>query len=405
MSESSLFSILHDSLQLQVYDRFNSVPHQQWNAVAKGHGIFLTPRYLESCESSRLPGMEFRYVIAYEGSKPSAVLYLQISNLSDAGLGGVLNLHDYGFLAGALMSKVNSFLFEPSVGSTHLMCCGNLLVSGDHGIAVSDPGIMPRIVAALPALFEELTRRLDTGKKVVAWMVKDFMGERDVQVQSGLEKSCFRLHADPVMAMHLRPEWRSFDDYLNALSSKYRVRAKSALSKLDGITIKSLEINYIHAHEPEIGMLLEQVISKAPVKLVRPVTRYFVQLKQHFGKHYDFRGYFAGDRMVAFTSGLWDKQHYEAHYIGMDYELNRKHSLYQNILYGFIDDAIQNAPGALLSFGRTALEIKSTVGARPVEMGCYLKLTNAIIHKLARPMMGKAGPGDWIPRDPFRNEG
>jgi hypothetical protein len=396
------FSLTTAGYRFNVCDSIMQIQPDDWSAAAGHSDMFLSLPYLLACEQSRLPGMEYRYVLAYLNEKPVAAVYFQISNLSDPGLGGVLNLHDYGFLAGSLVSRINGYLFEPSEGSTHLLSCGNLLISGDHGIASVSEAVLKVVIGCLPELFTAITDRFESGRRVVAWMVKDFAPERDTMAGPLLKDKCFRLHADPVMVMKLRPEWASLDDYIQDLSSKYRVRANASIAKLKGITIRDLDHGEIIANEPEIAMLLEQVLSKAPVKLVRAVTRYFMQLKQHFGDHYDFRGYFKGDRMVAFTSGLWDNSHYEAHYIGLDYEHNKQFNLYQNILYGFVEDAIRKAPGCNLYFGRTALEIKSTVGARPVDMGCYLKLSNPVIHTLARPFIGKTGPGTWIPRDPFR---
>jgi hypothetical protein len=387
-----------------LYDFIEQVPASDWLACNADHNFFLTPAYLKACEKSHLPGLQVRYAVVHNGNGPIAGMYFQASNLSDAGLGGVLNLEDYGMIAGAITSRINSFLFEPGEGkSSHLLVCGNLLVSGDHGIAAVDDAAFQIALTVLEPILKLLSSGFPAGKKVVAWMAKDFGPGRDEIAGKLLSDSFFRLNTDPVMILQVPPEWTSFDDYINALSSKYRVRANNSMAKSSALVERNLEPDEIHRREKEISGLLSQVISKAPVKLVRPTVSYFLELKIHFGPHYDFRGLFMEDRLVAFTSGLWDEVHYEAHYIGLDYTLNKEMGIYQNILYRFVNDAI-NRKSRNLYFGRTALEIKSTVGARPLNMGCYLRLNNKIYHTLARPLIGSTGPGSWIPRDPFRKE-
>jgi hypothetical protein len=387
-----------------LYDFIEQVPVSDWLTCNADHNFFLTPAYLKACEKSLLPGLQVRYAVVHDNNGPIAAMYFQASNLSDAGLGGVLNLEDYGMVAGAITSKINSFLFEPGEGkSSHLLVCGNLLVSGDHGIAAINTDAFQVALTVLEPILKHLTSGFPPGKKVVAWMGKDFGPDRDGIAAKILSASFFRLNTDPVMILHVPPEWTSFEDYINALSSKYRVRANNSLAKSKSVKERNLDPDEIKKREKEINDLLAQVISKAPVKLVRPAASYFIELKIHFGPHYDFRGLFVEDRMVGFISGLWDKLHYEAHYIGIDYNLNKELGIYQSILYSFINDAI-NRGSRNLYFGRTALEIKSTVGARPVNMGCYLKLNNKIFHALARPLIGSTGPGSWIPRDPFRKE-
>ena len=66
---------------------------------------------------------------------------------------------------------------------------------------------------------------------------------------------------------------------------------------------------------------------------------------------------------------------------GLDYHYNKEYALYQNILYTFIKEAIITRVNTL-SFGRTALEMKSTVGAKPIDHVAYIRLNNRLLNKL-----------------------
>jgi hypothetical protein len=235
-------------------------------------------------------------------------------------------------------------------------------------------------------------------------MVKDFYEQQDSLAKNILKKDYFLLNTDPEMIFRVDPQWANFEDYKNALSSKYRVRANSVIAKASGLTIRELTEPEIINRTEELFRLNDAVIRKAPVKLARPSADYFPALKKKFGPHYRIHGFFLDDKMIAYTSGLWNEKHYEAHYIGLDYHYNATYSLYQNILYTYIEDAIR-CRSENLFFGRTALEIKSTTGARPYFLACYFRFANRVLNTLARPLVSSTGPKNWIPRDPFKSNG
>lgn len=281
------------------------------------------------------------------------------------------------------------------------MVCGNLLVSGDHGVAATDKEAFAKALQCITAAKKIIGQSLGSHARLVAFMAKDFYEDKNVQAAPILKKDYFLLNTDPEMIFTVNPEWNNFDDYLAALSSKYRIRANNVKAKLGTVQIKDLSLDEIIEKEQELFLLNDQVIRKAPVKLIRPSPSYFTNLKRNFGDHYNIKAFLLDGQIIAFTSALWNEHHYEAHYIGIDYAYNAEYSLYQNILYSYINDAIF-ARSSKLFYGRTALEIKSTVGAKPNQLYCYFRFANRVINTLARPLVSSTGPQNWIPRDPFK---
>ena len=108
--------------------------------------------------------------------------------------------------------------------------------------------------------------------------------------------------------------------------------------------------------------------------------------------------------MVAFACGFYLKDEVEAHYIGFDYDCNREFELYQTILYSYIEQAILEKKSHV-NLGRTASEIKSTVGARAHELLCYIRPQNTISKIVMKPFMQFLQPSEWIPRNPFKEVG
>lgn len=388
---------------IEVFTSVDDILPSEWQQCLNDSNPFLSLRYLSAAEKSKLPGMQFRYAIIRSSGQPVSVLYFQLVNLSDAGLGGILNLDEYGGLAGSLSSRINDILFSPGKNKeSYILVCGNLLVSGEHGVAaVSDEEFKLAIEAIAPAK-KIIAHSLPANARLVAFMVKDFYDHLNGIARPILKRDYFLLNTDPEMIFEVRPEWKNFDDYRAALSSKYRIRANNVISKLGSVVIRELSLDQIISSESDIYQLNCHVVNKAPVKLARPSESYFINLKKEYGDHYRINGFFLNEKIIAFTSGLWNESHYEAHYIGLDYEYNQQYSLYQNILYSYINDAI-SCGSEKLFFGRTALEIKSTTGARPHHLSCYFRFANRVLNTLAKPLVSSTGPKDWIPRDPFKN--
>ena len=75
--------------------------------------------------------------------------------------------------------------------------------------------------------------------------------------------------------------------------------------------------------------------------------------------------------------------------------------MYQNILYAFIELGIELNVDKI-SFGRTALEMKTTVGAVPKNYNAYLRLENRVVNHLVKSFLPTEPSTDWTPRNPFK---
>ena len=128
---------------------------------------------------------------------------------------------------------------------------------------------------------------------------------------------------------------------------------------------------------------------------------YFIAMKKVLGDEFKFISVQLNGNTVAFLSAYKFRDNLEAHLVGLDYDLLRSHALYQNILYYFVRMAIENKCFKLF-FGRTATEIKSTVGAVPVKLNCYLKLNNGLANLMVKPFMPTNDKSDYIARSPFK---
>jgi predicted N-acyltransferase len=386
----------------EIFNSVNDFSRDDWNRIA-GAKIFLGCDYLIALEESKPAGISFRYVIIYKNKIPAAICNFQVADLSSKELGSLINLENQGSFVSSIGNKINDLLFsQAKYASENLVVCGSLFVSGEYGIACADENFFPMAVDLLPGIIEKISEQISKEKgRVICYSVKDFYEDADNYSKKLAEEKFYRMVIDPNMIFRVRKEWRTFDDYLDAMSAKYRLRANNVVKKLGDIEIKYLERGEIEKEKESIEDLYLQVQKKAPVRIVRVNIHYFLTLKKYLKDEFIIRAFYLKGKMIAFTSGFKHRTHYEAHFIGIDYQYNKSHSLYQNILYDFIHEAIKNKAEELV-FGRTAMEIKSTVGAVAYPLYSYLKFSNNFLNRIIKPFIPSGKNTNWVPRNPFK---
>ena len=186
------------------------------------------------------------------------------------------------------------------------------------------------------------------------------------------------------------------------LNGEVPYRYRSARRKGASLCVRTITIEEIMARRSELQNLLNNVLSRRRFLLIEESIDFYLQCAQKLGAHFHFRVYEQQTKIVGFATAIEQNDTLIAHRVGIDYANNASHKLYQNILYDYIDQAI-TLRKKRLSFGRTALEIKSAVGARPQSLNIFIKhplwLTNLFLryalHSIATPQ--------WIWRNALQN--
>jgi len=209
-------------------------------------------------------------------------------------------------------------------------------------------------------------------------------------------------NVQPNMLLDIRPEWNSFEDYLASMSSKYRVRAKRAYKKSTDIEFREFGEEEIEQHLDKIYEYFIEVQKNAGFNLVYLKPTYFLELKRQLGDKYKLFGYFLEDRFIGFNTVIINHDELEAHFLGFDKEINVQHQLYLTMLYDKIKKAIKLGSKKIV-FARTAMEIKSSVGATPKELCIYLRHENTLLNKVVSPIITLLNPEEkWVQRHPFK---
>lgn len=367
---------------------------QHWQLAAPPHDEFIQVPYLTFMES-RPPGdMHFRYLVFYKNNQPIGVAYCQISELKirEALTDPTLS---------TFRQKLNDTILKAA--DMNALFCGNILLTGEHGCHFKEEIDIKTQSLLLKEGMEALKNQCKKeGEHISLLLIKDLDAPRKTALHPNLGTDYKEFSIQPKMILNLRKEWTTFEDYLAAMTSKYRVRAKRAFKKGTGIEKRELSIESIKAFLPRIDELYKCIADGAGFNVVTLDGEYFLNFKRHFPEKFRLYGYFLEDEMIAFYTTFRNQEELEAHFLGFANETNRNYQVYLNILYDLIRKGIEQRAG-YINFARTALEIKSSVGAAPVDLFYLGKHTNALKNALFTPILAYFNPTvDWIQRRPFK---
>jgi predicted N-acyltransferase len=288
-----------------------------------------------------------------------------------------------------------------------VLICGNLLLTGKHGyyfVPGTDENIAAEIVRQTFDLTQNLLER-EQGKHFHIHMHKDYpCKEKDNAIAPVLKNASYHSFTiQPAMYMRLPESWKNFDDYLEEMQSKYRVRARRAAKKGEELQKKSLSLSEIEALNDEIYALYKGIANNVGFNAFTLHPNYFLGLKKSLGEKFQLIGLFLEGKLVAFFTCIFNGIELEAHFLGLDHDINREYQVYLNILYSIIDMAIYHRMKSI-NFARTALEIKSSVGAVPCELNIYLRHRNRLSGSVLKFVYEKLTPSEeWQPRSPFKD--
>ena len=286
----------------------------------------------------------------------------------------------------------------------NVMVCGSLLLTGEQGFYFH-PKVNPEIAShllykGLEKASEEMTKR---GKRISLFVLKDFFEPTEkILTPVFAPQKFYKFNAQPTMLLEIPHEWRSFDDYLAAMSSKYRVRVKRAFKKGKNIVRKELNLQEIEENKEQIFDFYQNVANKAVFNTFTFTPEYFPEIKRQLGDKLKFIACYIEDKFVGFYTTIQNGNELDAHFLGLDYQVNRSNQLYLNMLYDMVRIGIDTGAHQI-TFSRTALEIKSSIGAAPQDLFLYARHRNCIANLFVKYFITAFAPKEeWVQRRPFK---
>lgn len=369
-----------------VFTSSKELPHN-WNTIVGQHNVLLSREYFHSLEFACPENMKCYFVAFFKEKRL---------------IGGALFQY-LNFVQHKTFQKSNSFFniknYITKTFTEDILILGNNMLTGQNGFYF-DPAEIA--ITHTVDLLEEASFELQKRKKTSLITYKDYQENFITHFKSKNIRSFYKFSVQPNMILNLRNRWISFDDYLNALSTKYRTRAKSAKKKSMGIEKSEIYIEDLRKYQKEMNILYQNVAENAPFNTFFLPEDHFENLKESLNENFKVFGYFFNKRLIGFYTLILNNQDIDTYFLGYDKKIQKEKQIYLNMLLDMTEFGI-NQQFHRIIFGRTALEIKSTIGAEPVEIFGFIKHNNRLINRFMEKIFPFLNPKvEWIQRKPFK---
>lgn len=369
---------------------FNSTKElpEEWNSIIGQHNIMLSEEYFRVLEESKPINMKYSFVGFFSDE-----------DLIGGALFQYLNFIEHkSFQKGEMLCSIRNFLAKQL--SKDVMILGNNMLTGQNGFYFNTSKISTE--KAITLLNEASKVVSNVLGKTSLVIYKDYQKSFLKNFDEEEFKSFYRFSVQPNMILNIKPDWKSFEDYSDDLSKKYRARLKSAKIKIDGIQKIELDIHSIKKYQNEMNILYQNVAENAPFNTFFLTKNHFESMKYNLKENFKVFGYFMNEKLIGFYTLILNNNDIDTYFLGYDKEIQKEKQIYLNMLFDMIEFGVSNQSKRIV-FGRTALEIKSTIGAEPVEIFGLIKHNNKAINPFMEKIFTSLNPKvDWIQRKPFK---
>lgn len=254
---------------------------------------------------------------------------------------------------------------------------GTVLGSGEHGQCWSQEIPASRAHSLLSeAVFESHCINGQRVPRVV--MIKDHPIS-DAAPRRVLHKGWIPLEFDPEMIFHVNPTWNDFDDYMADLKTKSRTKIKRILTLSEAFELREWTLDDLRTRGDELIALYRRVYERSGFRLGSLHAAELVTSKERWGDDFVVTGYELDGVLRGFQCAYVGREETEAFFVGFDPDLLKSHAIYQRMLVEFICLGVRRN-STRVNMGRTALEIKSSVGALSRRLQCEVRFRNPLFH-------------------------
>jgi uncharacterized protein YkuJ len=382
---------LKTTISYQIYETNAELP-KNWDDLGCKN-IFLSKEYFEVLKLSSPKNMTCHYIGIF---KEQELVGIGISQFLDLN-----HLESFGERDRCLKTASRNFLLKNF--ASHVLIIGNNMLTGQNSFVFSDSITITEGIKTLKEAVADLKSKFESnGKKVHITTYKDYNQKDLANFSIDSFKKNYQYSIQPNMTFKIKEEWNCEQNYIDSLTKKYRDQYKRARKKADGIEKRKLELDEIDTLSETIYDLYHHVAKSAPFNTFLLPKNHFSVLKKSLKSSFLFYGYFLNNKLIGFNTLIKNGNTIDTYFLGYDDSIQREKMLYLNMLYDMIAYSINKGFQEII-FSRTALEIKSSVGAKPIKMYGIMEHSNSIINKYVPKIFPKIEPDiSWQERNPFK---
>jgi hypothetical protein len=310
-------------------------------------------------------------------------------------------LESFGERDQCIKTNIRNFIFKNFC--SHVLFIGNNMLTGENAYILSSKISPNNALLLLKKASEDLKIIFKkNGTKIHIVTFKDFEVKEVPAFDTSIFNDFYQFSIQPNMVFDFPENWKSEQNYIDALSKKYRDQYKRARKKLIGVEKRKMDLNAIIKHEDVIYDLYFHVAKNAPFNTFFLAKNHFRVFKEILQEAFLFYGYFLDEKLIGFNTLIKNGTTIDTYFLGYDDTIQKEKMLYLNMLYDMIAYSINKGYKEII-FARTALEIKSSVGAKPIEMFGFIKHETKLIDKCMEFVFKYLEPKvDWKERNPFK---
>jgi len=380
------------NITFTIFQDVNNLP-ENWDSVSHYNHFLQTP-YLQVLQESAPVNMVCFFIGIFENNELIGTALAQYLNLN--------KLESFGERDHCLKTTIRNFAFKNF--ASHVLFLGNNMITGQNGYTfnkeISFQEISRLMIECADALIAYFKQR---NTKIHLVSFKDFYRDCSSELKKYEFQKLYEFSAQPNMILTIHKDWKTKKDYSNAFTKKYRDQYKRARKKFEGIITKELSLEDVLQQEEQIYRLYHYVAQNAPFNTFFLAKDHFSTFKKQCGSRFRICGYYLNGTLIGFHSLLLNDETLETYFLGYDEKVQKEKLLYLNMLYNMTEFGIENGFKKII-FGRTALEIKSSIGAHPIKMSGFIFHTNKLINHFIETIFTQLEPDvSWQERHPFKS--
>lgn len=382
-------------IQYKLYKSYKDLPNA-WDKI-ESNDVMLSTSYLKALENASPSNIRLYYIGIFNNDRLVAKVIVQHVRLY---LKDMFRNSSPSRLKALLRDFLSVFL------KGNILVVGNLTHTGQHGIYYASSNI--KIDEVLNGIFDAVVFlkkqiKIENKKKIRLIMFKDYFLNDAIQNASQVfdNRNFYKVTVQPNMVLEIRPNWLKMEDYIADLNTKYRARYKRARKKFDGIECKELPLDEVKNNTQQLHSLYSNVSNNAKFNTFYLPENHFYDFKKELQDNFKVFGYYLDGKLIGFNTLILNDSSLETYFLGYDSNHQYSNQLYLNMLYDMLDFGIKYQFKSIV-YARTAMEIKSSVGAKALPMVMYMKHTNSLANKLLKAIFNFMKPNkEWDERHPF----
>lgn len=362
---------------------------QDWDTIAEPN-IFLSSRYLALLEKAPPKNMECFFIGLYKNGTLGGIALAQYIDLC--------SINPFGAKKN---NWVKEYLFRRF--SSNILIIGNNMLTGQNAYLLANTITVQEGLLLLKDVLDEIKGIYRKKRiKINLLAVKDFNESEFPDFESAGFKGYFRFCTQPNMIFSIKEIWASVDDYLTSINTKYRTQYNRARKKSHSVEKKKLTKEDIVIYRDRIYALYATVANNASFNTFLLPENHFEVFKESLQDDFLFYGYFIDNELAGFSTLIKNGPDMDTYFLGYDDSVQKEKMLYLNMLYDMVAYAIKKKFKHVI-LARSAMEIKSSVGAKAEEVYGIIKHTNPVLNLFMGKLFTYFDPKvEWKERNPFK---